>query len=111
MKTPADSMSECLWVFMFYYYPIKMNDEVACIYHNIGRAYQLKNEYERAIDNYKKSFEMHTSTRPPRFLNAAKSLNGIGVVYNEITAYYKALEYLIKPQICIRKAYKMNTLI
>ncbi|CAF1084934.1 unnamed protein product [Didymodactylos carnosus] len=75
----------------------KPNDEeVACIYHNIGRAYRLKNEYERAIDNYNQSFQMHSIARPPRYLSAAKSLNGIGVVYNEIKAYHKALEYLIK---------------
>ncbi|CAF3971584.1 unnamed protein product, partial [Rotaria sordida] len=57
------------------------DDEVACIYHNVGRAHQLKGDYGRALACLYRAYETHLSARPPRLIGAAKAINAIGIVY------------------------------
>ncbi|CAF1168954.1 unnamed protein product [Didymodactylos carnosus] len=72
------------------------DEEVACIYYNIGRVHRLKGEYERSLDYYFRAYQMHSEARPARMLSAAKSLNGIGVVYNEKQERELSLNYLMQ---------------
>jgi tetratricopeptide (TPR) repeat protein len=71
------------------------NDEkVACIYYYIARNYRLKNEYDQALIYYNLSYDKHHQAQPPREGSAAKSLNGIGIVYREMKNYSQAAKYL-----------------
>lgn len=72
------------------------DEEIACIYHNMGRVYRLKEEYNRALDSYRRSYEMHLSAQPQRLISMANSLNGMGIVYNELHKYDLAIEYLTR---------------
>ncbi len=59
------------------------DEEIACIYHNIGRAHCRKGEFERALGCLNRSYETHLTARPPRLMSAAKTINAIGIVYCE----------------------------
>jgi len=72
------------------------DEEIACIYHNMGRVYRLKEEYDRALDSYRRSYEMHLLAQPQRLVSAAKSLSGMGIVYNELHNYDLAGEHLTR---------------
>ena len=68
------------------------DEEIACIYHNIGRAYRLKAEYERALVCLSLSYETHLGARPPRLVSAARTINTIGIVYTEQRYFDRAEE-------------------
>jgi tetratricopeptide (TPR) repeat protein len=68
------------------------DEEIACIYHNIGRAYRLKAEYERALVCLNRSYETHLEARPPRLISAARTINTIGIVYMEQGYFDRAEE-------------------
>ncbi|CAF0735286.1 unnamed protein product [Didymodactylos carnosus] len=72
------------------------DEEVACVYHNIGRAHRLKGEYDHSLENYQKAYDMHSNARPPRLVSAAKTLNGMGILYNERHNHDEALNYLTR---------------
>ncbi|CAF1577960.1 unnamed protein product, partial [Didymodactylos carnosus] len=57
------------------------DEEVACVYNNLGRALRLKGEYNRALDNYRKSYNLHRLAKHPRLVSASKTMNGIGITY------------------------------
>ncbi len=73
----------------------KPNDEeVACVYYYLALSHRIKNEYRQALDYYQRSYDMHYQAQPPREVSAAKSLNGIGIVYKQMKNYQQADEYL-----------------
>ncbi|CAF1113534.1 unnamed protein product [Didymodactylos carnosus] len=69
------------------------NEQVACLFYNMGLSYCLKRDYQRSFDSYERAYNMHLNTRPIRLVSAAKTLNGMGVVYSEQENYIKAIEY------------------
>ncbi|CAF1357834.1 unnamed protein product [Didymodactylos carnosus] len=79
------------------------DEEVACIYYNIGRIHRLKGEYEHALLYYERAYQRHITAKPPRLVSAAKTLNGIGVVYSEKKEHEQALQYLTKALKMYRK--------
>ena len=66
------------------------DEEIACIFFNIGRSHRLKGNFERAIKCYTRAFQLHINSRPQRTASAAKTLNGIGVVYTDLGDRAKA---------------------
>ena len=70
------------------------DEEVACIYYYLARSHRLKNDYDQALIYFNHSFNMHYHAQPPRVVSAAKSLNGIGIVYKEMKNYQQAADIL-----------------
>ncbi|CAF0902157.1 unnamed protein product, partial [Didymodactylos carnosus] len=71
----------------------KMNaDDVesANIYHNLGRAYGYKGEYDKALNNFKRAYEIRQKTLSKDDYLLADTLNSIGVIYSEKGEYEKA---------------------
>ena len=62
---------------------IPNDEEIACIYYNIGRVYRLKGEYDRALDYLNRAYLSHSQARPPRLASAAKAVNATGIVHME----------------------------
>jgi tetratricopeptide (TPR) repeat protein len=71
---------------------IPNDEEISCIYYNIGRIYRLKGDYERAIEFLNRAYETHSQARPPRLVSAAKAMNAIGIVYMELNSVEQAIE-------------------
>ncbi|CAF1358255.1 unnamed protein product [Adineta ricciae] len=68
------------------------DEEIACIYHNIGRAHRRKGEFDRALQCFNRSYQTHLTARPPRLMSAAKTINAIGILYIEQGDIHKAKE-------------------
>ena len=66
------------------------DEEIACVYYYFAQNHRLKNEFYQALDYYKLSYNMHFNAKPPRESSAAKSLNGIGIVYKKMKEYQEA---------------------
>lgn len=66
------------------------DEEIACIYFNFGRTNRLKGDFHRAINCYHRAYELHVTARPKRLASAAKTLNGLGIVYIETGRLLKA---------------------
>ncbi|CAF0745924.1 unnamed protein product [Adineta steineri] len=76
------------------------DEEIACLYFNFGRTHRLKENFERSITCYTKSYDLHFYTKPKRLASAGKALNGLGIVYCEIGDQDKAME-------CFERAMKL----
>ncbi|UJR18575.1 hypothetical protein I4U23_005482 [Adineta vaga] len=68
------------------------DEEIACIYHNIGRAHRRKGEFDRALQCFNRAYQTHLTARPPRLMSAAKTINAIGILYIEQGDIDKAKE-------------------
>ncbi|CAF2092684.1 unnamed protein product [Rotaria magnacalcarata] len=71
---------------------IPSDEEIACIYYNIGRVYRLKGEYTRALEFLKQAYATHANARPSRLASAAKAMNAIGIVYMEQNHVQQAID-------------------
>ncbi|CAF1172335.1 unnamed protein product [Adineta steineri] len=76
------------------------DEEIACLYFNFGRTHRLKENFERSITCYTKSYDLHFYTKPKRLASAGKALNGLGIVYCEMGDQDKAME-------CFERAMKL----
>ena len=76
------------------------DEEIACIFFNFGRTHRLKGDFTRAINCYNRAYNLHMTARPKRAASAAKTLNGLGVVYSEQGRQLKAEE-------CYQRAMKL----
>ncbi|CAF3824765.1 unnamed protein product [Rotaria sordida] len=76
------------------------DEEIACIFFNFGRTHQLKGDFNRAINCYNRAYNLHMSAQPKRLASAGKTLNGLGIVYNEQGRQIKAEE-------CFQRAMKL----
>ncbi|CAF1216691.1 unnamed protein product [Rotaria sp. Silwood1] len=71
-----------------------LNDkDIACIFFNFGRIHRLKGDFNRAINCYKRSYDLCMNARLKRFSYAGKAVNGLGIVYSELGQQMKAEEY------------------
>lgn len=68
------------------------DEEIACIYYNIGRIYRLKGNHEGALEYLNRAYVTHSEARPTRLASAAKAMNAIGIVYNELNDIGKAID-------------------
>jgi len=72
--------------------PIPTDEEIACIYYNLGRIYRLKQEYEQALEYLNQAYLKHCQARPTRLLSGAKAMNAIGIVSMELDHKNEAIE-------------------
>ncbi|CAF1273770.1 unnamed protein product [Didymodactylos carnosus] len=72
------------------------DEDVASIYHNIGRAQNFKGKYDQALESFVTSLSMKRSFLPSNHPSIADTLNNIGVVYRSKGEYDRALEYHMK---------------
>ena len=84
------------------------DEEIACIYFNLGRNYRLKGHFDRAVDYYRRAYDLHDKAKPKRFASAAKALNGLGVTLGEQGDQEKAIEYLEKALKLLRQSVQRN---
>jgi tetratricopeptide (TPR) repeat protein len=76
------------------------DEEIACIFFNVGRTHRLKGDFGRAISSYNRAYGLHMNARPKRAASAGKTLNGLGVVFSEQGRILKAEE-------CFQRALKL----
>jgi tetratricopeptide (TPR) repeat protein len=72
------------------------DEEIACIYFNFGRTHRFKGDFNRAMDYYTRAYDLHIKAKPKRLYSAAKTINGLGLVYREQNNLEQALEYFQK---------------
>ena len=84
------------------------DEEIACIFHNIGRNYRLKGQYERADDYLKRAYDIHIGARPARLLSAARTINTIGIVQMEQAHFDQAKESFERALKLFRKTVHRN---
>jgi tetratricopeptide (TPR) repeat protein len=53
------------------------DEECACIYFNLGRAYRLRGDFNEAIRYYLLAYDLHDQAKLKRIVSAAKALNGL----------------------------------
>jgi tetratricopeptide (TPR) repeat protein len=71
---------------------IPNDEEIACIYYNIGRVYRLKGQYDHALEYLNRAYVEHSKARPPRLVSAAKALNAMGIVHTEQKNVQQAID-------------------
>ncbi|CAF3876492.1 unnamed protein product [Adineta steineri] len=71
---------------------IPNDEEISCIYYNMGRIYRLKGEYDRALEYLDQAYTTHSKARPARLISAAKAMNAMGIVYKEQNNITQAIE-------------------
>jgi len=71
---------------------IPNDEEIACIYYNIGRVYRLKGDYESAIDFLNRAYTAHAEARPSRLVSAAKAMNALGILCMELNSVEQAID-------------------
>ena len=71
---------------------IPNDEEIACIYYNLGRVYRLKGDYDQAIDYLNRAFLTHSQARPIRLVSAAKTMNAMGILCMELNNVPQAIE-------------------
>lgn len=71
---------------------IPNDEQIACIYYNIGRVYRLKEDYHRAIEYLNRAFVQHSQARPARLVSAAKTMNAIGILFMQLNNVQQAIE-------------------
>jgi tetratricopeptide (TPR) repeat protein len=59
---------------------------------NIGSVYYSKGDYNKALENYNKCFEINTKIKGADSIDVAGTLSNIGSVYYSKGDYNKALE-------------------
>ncbi len=84
------------------------DEEIACIYFNFGRAHRLKGDFDRAVDCYTHAYDLHVQTKPPRLVSAAKTLNGLGIVFSEQGNQELSIEYFQKALKLFRRTVQRN---
>ncbi|CAF1310833.1 unnamed protein product [Didymodactylos carnosus] len=72
------------------------DEDVASIYHNIGRAQNFKGKYDQALESFMRSLRMKKIFLPPNHASTADTLDNIGVAYRSKGEYDRALEYHMK---------------
>jgi tetratricopeptide (TPR) repeat protein len=72
------------------------DEEIACIYFNFGRTYRFKGDFDRAIDYYKRAYDLHIKAKPQRLHSAGKTINGLGLVHREQNNLEQASQYFEK---------------
>lgn len=75
------------------------DEEISCIYYNIGRVYRLKGEYRRALEYLTQAYRTHSEARPARLVSAAKAMNAIGILHmeqNDVQLAINSFEYALK---------------
>jgi tetratricopeptide (TPR) repeat protein len=70
---------------------IPNDEEIACIYYNLGRIYRLKGDYEQAIDFLNQAYVTHSEARPARLVSAAKTMNAMGILCMELNSVEQAI--------------------
>lgn len=71
---------------------IPNDEQIACIYYNIGRVYRLKEDYHQAIEYLNRAFVQHSQARPSRLVSAAKTMNAIGILFMQLNNIPQAIE-------------------
>ncbi|CAF0898807.1 unnamed protein product [Didymodactylos carnosus] len=64
----------------------------ALAHNNLGRVYDNKGDYEKALKSYEKSLEIKLISLPPNHPSIATTYNNIGLVYDNQGDYEKALK-------------------
>ncbi|CAF1169216.1 unnamed protein product [Didymodactylos carnosus] len=64
--------------------------ESSDIYHNLGRAYGYKGEYDKALENFNRAYEIRQRSLSSYDFSLANTLNSLGVIYGEKGEYDKA---------------------
>ena len=77
------------------------DEEIACIFFNVGRTHRLKGDFGRAISSYNRAYGLHMNARPKRAASAGKTLNGLGVVFSEQG------KRILKAEECFQRALKL----
>ncbi|CAF3181105.1 unnamed protein product [Rotaria sp. Silwood2] len=80
------------------------DEEISCIYFNLGRTHRLRGDFNRAICCYNRAYELHINSRPKRLASAGKAVNGLGVVYSELRRQIKAEECFLRAMELYKKS-------
>ncbi|CAF1269401.1 unnamed protein product [Rotaria sordida] len=64
--------------------------ESADIYHNLGRAYGYKGDFDKALDNFNRAYDIRHKTLTSSDYTLPDTLNSLGVIYGEKGEYDKA---------------------
>ena len=69
------------------------DEEICCIFYNLGRIHRLRGDFNRAINCYKRAYDLSTNARSKnRKASAGKAINGLGIVFLEQGQEIKAEE-------------------
>jgi tetratricopeptide (TPR) repeat protein len=71
---------------------IPNDEEIACIYYNMGRVYRLKGDYDHAVDYLNQAYITHSEARPARLASAAKTMNAMGILCMELNNVEQAID-------------------
>ena len=71
------------------------NKIISSFFYNVGQQYLIISEYDKALENFKKSIEMDKKENNSK-TELAKSFNAIGNIYIDLCENKKALEYFKK---------------
>ncbi|CAF1228331.1 unnamed protein product [Didymodactylos carnosus] len=82
------------------------HEHAPSIYGNIAIAHYYKGEYDDAMTNYKKAYDIFINTKPIRYPDAARALNGIGIINRLKQNYDAALESYEQALLLYQKKYK-----
>lgn len=79
-----------------------MIDMLFILYNNIGRIYQLNEDYEQALSYYLKAYALKDSKRIPTY-GLIPLLNNISIIYKNSGKYKEALQFETEKAMLIKK--------
>ncbi|CAF1015675.1 unnamed protein product [Didymodactylos carnosus] len=83
-------------------------ENLSLIYDNIGHGYRLKRDYDKALCNYQRAYDLSLNAQPSRVQDTMRISNNIGVVYYEMKEYKTALEHFEKALPVLEEHHKKN---
>lgn len=80
-------------------------DDEASLYTNIGRVKFLKGQYHHALKDFKTVYDIQRKARPINYLDFARTMNNLGLIYMELKKYDLALDYHLD----VKKTYEKHS--